>query len=208
VEGKRVSRISPSEFKRLTEKIEHIQFFQLEDRYARYPLDRPATISGSEATAESTFVTDQPTEIVTVVTNKGMKAVEDYMGAPKGLHELEQLILDLTRASRWSGDIYDRDVPYYDKFPLNMRVTYRVLLEHYRTGGDRRRISGYLLMFVNNKGIQFDVESQPSIDLPKFDGYLVDASGQIKQNPNMGYRFILTDIRPVRRYLSEKARSY
>jgi len=63
-------------------------------------------------------------------------------------------------------------------------------------------------MFVNNKGIDFDVESQPSIDLQKFDGYLVDASGQIRQKPKMGYKFVLTDIRPVRRYLSEKALSY
>lgn len=94
------------------------------------------------------------------------------------------------------------------KFPLNTRVTYRVLLQHYHTGGDRRRISGYVLMFVNNKGISFDVESHPSIDLQKFDGYLVDASGQIRQEPKMGYKFVLTDIRPVRRYLSKKALSY
>jgi hypothetical protein len=207
-EAKRISRVSPTEFKRLTKKIERIRFFQLEDRYARYPLDRPVTVRGTEATAESTFVTDQPTEIVTVVTNKGMKSVEDYMGEPKGLHELEQLILDLTHAPRWSGDVYDRDVPYYDKFPLNTRVTYRALLEHYHAGGDRRRISGYVLMFINNKAIRFDVESQPSIDLQKFDGYLVDASGQIRQKPKMGYKFILTDIRPVRRYLSEKALNY
>jgi len=46
-----------------------------------------------------------------------MESVEDYMGAPKGLYELEQLILDLTHASRWSGDLYERDVPYYDKIP-------------------------------------------------------------------------------------------
>jgi hypothetical protein len=140
--------------------------------------------------------------------NEGMKSVEDYMGAPKGLYELEQVILDLTHASRWSGDLYERDVPYYDKFPLNTRVTYRVLLQHYHTGGDRRRISGYVLIFVNNKGISFDVESHPSIDLQKFDGYLVDASGQIRQEPKMGYKFVLTDIRPVRRYLSKKALSY
>ena len=208
VKGKRVSRISPGEFKKLTEEIEGIRFFKLEDRYARYPLDRPAMTRGTEAAAESTFVTDQPTEIVTVVTNKGMKSVEDYMGAPKGLHELEQMILGLTHASRWTGDVYDRDVPYYDKFPLHTRMTYLALLEHYHTGGDRRRISGHILMLVNNKGIDFDVESQPSIDLQKFDGYLVDASGQIRQKAKMGYKFVLTDIRPVRRYLSEKALSY
>jgi hypothetical protein len=137
-----------------------------------------------------------------------MKSVQDYMGAPKGLHDLKQLISDLTHASRRSGDVYDRDVPYYDKFPLNMRVTYRALLQHYHTGGDRRRISGYLLTFINNKGIQFGMESQSSIGLQKFDGYLVDATGQVRQKPKMGYEFVRTDIRPVRRYLIQKAPSY
>src|SRR5438132_620167 len=55
------------------------------------------------------------------------------MGAPKGLYELEQLILDLTHASRWTGDLYERDVPYYDKFPLNTRVTYPLLLDANRS---------------------------------------------------------------------------
>ena len=119
--------------------------------------------------------------------------------APKGLFELEQLILDLTHARRWTGDIYDRDVPYYDKFPLNRGVTYRAVLGDYRTSNHPKRIAGYMLSFVNNKGIQFDVESSPTIDLRKLDGYLVDATGQIREK-KLGQKFILTSIRPVRRY--------
>jgi hypothetical protein len=201
VEGKRRSRISSEDFRRLVNKIEQIHFFGLEERYNTYPLDKPAEVrSTGEATAERTFVTDQRTEIVTVVTSTRTKSVEDYMGAPKGLFELEQLILDLTHARRWTGDIYDRDVPYYDKFPLNKRVMYRAVLGDYRTSNHPKRIAGYMLSFVNNKGIQFDVESPPTIDLRKLDGYLVDATGQIREKENLGHKFILTSIRPIRRY--------
>jgi hypothetical protein len=54
---------------------------------------------------------------------------------------------------------------YYESFPLNKRVTFRVLLEHYRTGGDPKQISGYLLMFMKNNGVILDVEASHKINL-------------------------------------------
>jgi hypothetical protein len=209
VEGKQQSRISAEDFRKLVGKIDQIHFFKLENRYNDYPLDKPSEVSAKgEVTVEKTVVTDQRTEIVTVVTSHATKSVDDYMGAPKGLFELEQLILDLTHARKWTGDTYDRDVPYYDRFPLNMQVTYRGLLQHYRRSDDPKSISGYSFWFINNKGIDFDVQLQRQIDLQKFDGYLVDATGEIKRKPNMGYKFVLTEIRPVRRLLGEKALRY
>jgi len=202
VEGKQQSRISPDDFEKLTNKIERIHFFRLEDRYDTYPLDKPteATSTG-EATAERTIVTDQRTEIVTVVTSGRTKSVEDYMGAPKGLFELEQLILDVTHARTWTGDMYDRDVPYYESFPLNRKVTFRALLESYRKGVGSRRIAGYLLMFINNKGVEFNLEVPRNIDLSKFDGFVVDATGYTKRVPKAQDAFVLNDIRSVRRYV-------
>ena len=206
VTGRQTSRISQADFSRLVRKIEHIRFFQLDDRYDRYPLDKPSKQIGNEATAERTIVTDQPTEIVSVTAGNHTKTVEDCMGAPKGLYELEELILDVTRVSRWTGGSDDlRDVPYYDSFPMNRPVTYRALLEHFHTEGDRKKISGYLLMFMKNKAIQFDIDATRNIDLGKFDGYIVDASGYIKEKPNIGHKFVLKAFRPVRRYIPLKA---
>lgn len=201
VEGKRQSKISSEDFQRLVRKLAQIHFFKLEDRSNDYPLDKPSPVSASgEVTVEHTFVTDQRTEIITVVTDNRSKSVEDYMGAPKGLFELEQLILDLANARKWTGDLYDRDVPYYDKFPLNMQVTYRVLLESYRRSSDTKRIAGYYLWFINNKGVNFDVKLQRAIDLKKYDTYLVDATGEIKKTQAAEPQFFLADIHPVRRY--------
>ena len=202
VEGKQRSQILPNDFKQLTNKIEQIHFFRLEDRYDAYPLDKPAKVTSTgEATAERTIVTDQRTEIVTVITSSRTKSVEDYMGAPKGLFELEQLILDLTHARIWTGDVYDRDVPYYDKFPRNTQVTYRGMLQRYWRGEDPKRTSGYSFWFINNKGMDFDVKLRHQIDLQKFDGFIVDVTGQIKETKMVGPEFVVSEIRLVRRYL-------
>jgi hypothetical protein len=209
VEGTRRSTISRDDFQKLVQKIEQIRFFQLQNRYNGYPLDQSMKVRGNEATAERTIVTDQPTEIVTVVADNRTKSVEDYMGAPKGLYELEQLILDITHVSQWTGDTDElRDVPYYDSFPLNRRVTFRALLEHYRTSGDPKGISDYMLVFMNNKGIDFYVETPRTIDLSKLDGYIVDATGYIKETSKMGHIFVASEIRPVRRYVKAKALKY
>ena len=200
VKGRRTSRISHADFNKLVRKIRQIGFFQLDDQYDRYPLDKPSKITGDAAEVERTIVTDQPKQIVTVVTPNGTKRVEERMGPPKGLRELEELIIDVTHAARWIGPEEDvHDIPYYESFPLNRRITFRVLVEHYSTGGDPKRISGYLLMFIKNNGVTFEVEAPQNIDPSKFDGYIVDATGYIKQR-NADHAFVVKDIRRVRRY--------
>jgi hypothetical protein len=188
VKGKRTSRISGADFNRLVAKIQTMRFLQLDDHYDRYPLDKPAKSNRGVAEVERTIVTDQPSQIVTIVALNGTKTVEDRMGAPKGLRELEELIVDVTNAARWIGPEEDvHDIPYYEFFPLNRSVTFRVLLEHYRTGGDPKKISGYLLMFIKNNGVRFEAEASHNIDLSKFDGYIVDVTGHIKQRAPIMY---------------------
>lgn len=188
VKGRRTSRISRADFDKLVTKIQTMGFLQLEDHYDRYPLDG------------NTVFTDLPSQIVTVVTLNGTKRVEDRMGAPKSLRELEELIVDVTNAARWIGSEEDvHDIPYYESFPLNRSVTFRVLLENYRTGGDPKKISGYLLMFMKNDGVSLNAEAPHNIDLSKFDGYIVDVTGHIKQR-GTDHIFAVTDIRSVRRY--------
>lgn len=200
VKGRRTSQISAADFNKLVRKVQQIRFFQLDDQYDRHPLDKPPKVSAGAAQVEGTIVTDQPRQIVSVVALHGMKSVEDRMGPPKGLRELEEQIIEVTDASRWIGSPEDlHDIPYYESFPLNKRVTFRVLLEHYRTGGDPKQISGYLLMFMKNNGVILDVEASHKINLSKFDGYIVDATGYIKES-SVDHVFVVRDIRPVRRY--------
>jgi hypothetical protein len=103
VKGRRTSRISKAEFNKLVRKIQQTGFLQLDDEYDRYPLDKPAEINSDTADVEGTVVTDQPKQIVTVVTVNGTKKVADRMGPPKGLRELEELIVDVTRATKWTS---------------------------------------------------------------------------------------------------------
>ncbi len=53
-------------------------------------------------------------------------------------------------------------------------------------------------MFIKNNGVSFKVEVPQNIDLSKFDGYIVDATGYIKQR-SADHVFVVTDIRRVRR---------
>jgi hypothetical protein len=208
VKGRQRSTISLDDFKRLVRKIEQIGFFRLEHRYDRFQLDQSPKSRGNEASAERTIVTDQPTQIITVVARDGTKTVEDYMGPPKGLYELEELIIDVTHAPRWIGASPDlHDIPYYESFPLNRQVTFRTLLEHYRTSGDPKRVSGYLLTFMKNT-MDFNLQAPGAIDLSRLDGYIVDATGYIKQKSKLEYVFVAIKIRPVRRYLSVQSLSY
>jgi Domain of unknown function (DUF6438) len=196
--ARRMSRISEADFKKFVRKIDQIGFFHFESQYDRYPLD------DSQST---TILTDQQPEIVSVVTPRRTKIVKDYMGAPKGLFELEQLILEVTQVSKWSGAQGTfHDVPYYESFPLNKKVTFRTLLESYREGIGSKRVAGYLLMFINNKGIEFNLEAPRNIDLSKFDGYIVDATGYIKEASRMEHVFVATEIRRVRRYIETGSR--
>jgi hypothetical protein len=199
VKGRRTSQISHTDFDKLSRKIQQIGFLELNDEYDRYPLDQPAEIHGDAAAVEKTIVTDQSKQTTTVVTLNGTKTVADRMGPPKGLRELEELIVDVTQAAKWIGAAEDvHDIPYYESFPLNKEVTFRVLLEHYRTSGDPKAISGYLLMFMRNDALSFEVEESSNIDLSKSDGYIVDATGYIRRK-GADHIFVVTDIRRVRR---------
>jgi hypothetical protein len=53
-------------------------------------------------------------------------------------------------------------------------------------------------MLMKNNGVRFEAEAPHNIDLSKFDGYIVDATGHIEQR-GTGHVFALTDIRRVRR---------
>jgi hypothetical protein len=71
--GARTGAISAREFSELATKVERIGFLKLQAAY-RAP------------------VTDLPTTTVTVTRGRESKSVEDYFGAPQGLHDLEALI--------------------------------------------------------------------------------------------------------------------
>lgn len=54
-------------------------------------------------------------------------------------------------------------------------------------------------MFMKNNGVILDVEASHKINLSKFDGYIVDATGYIKQG-SVDHVFVVRDIRPVHRH--------
>jgi hypothetical protein len=70
---------------------ERIGFFDLSDQYR--------TIRNPDGT--ETIVTDLPTAFVTITRGGQSKRVEDYIGAPQALKQLEQLIDDTARTKRW-----------------------------------------------------------------------------------------------------------
>ena len=80
--GIRTKTISTGEFKRLAAKVDETGFFKLKPAYRAN-------------------ITDLPTIIVTVVRGTERKRVEDYFGAPKRLHGLEELIENVANISRW-----------------------------------------------------------------------------------------------------------
>ena len=88
--GPRTSRISEKNFLRLMKKVEGIGFFRLNDRYEGR-------------------ITDLPTRITTVTKGDVSKTVRNYYGGPKGLHDLEQLIDEVTNSAQWTGVHPDTD---------------------------------------------------------------------------------------------------
>jgi hypothetical protein len=52
------------------------------------------------------------------------------------------------------------------------------------------------------------LQAPTAIDLSRLDGYIVDATGYIKQESKLEYVFVATKIRPVPRYLSVQSLSY
>jgi hypothetical protein len=91
VEGRQTDRIPVSRVAALLETVDRIRFFELNDRYR--------TIRNPDGT--ETMVTDLPTTFVTVSREGRSKRVEDYIGAPQSLKELEQQIDDAVRTKRW-----------------------------------------------------------------------------------------------------------
>ena len=152
-----------------------------------------------------TVVTDQPTYITTVTRGTVTKKVENYYGGPKRLHEFEQLIDEITNSAQWTGhpDL-NKDIPYYDSFPLNRTLKFRGLLETARwestaPGNVKGWKSKYILMFMKNSK-SFDIIAPKSINLAPFDGYIVEVTGTLTNNATGSETFNLTKIRRIRRY--------
>ncbi len=91
VEGQRTDRVQPSRIAALLTTADRIGFFNLSDRYRT--IRNP---DGSE-----TMVTDLPTTFVTITRGGRTKRVEDYIGAPAGLKDLERQIDETARTKRW-----------------------------------------------------------------------------------------------------------
>jgi hypothetical protein len=91
VSGQQRARISTERVARLIETIARIGFFALEDEYAG--------IQNPDGT--TTFVTDLPTTIVTVISGGRKKRVVDYLGAPTALHDFEADIDEAANTRRW-----------------------------------------------------------------------------------------------------------
>jgi len=193
--GKRISAISPRQFAILTKKIEEIGFFSLNNEYS----------SITDPDGSITVVTDQPTYITTVTKGAVTKKVENYYGGPKRLYEFEQLIDEITNSAQWTGhpDL-NKDVPYYDSFPLNRMLKFRGLLETSRwkstaPGNVKGWKSKYILMFMKNSK-SFDILAPKAIDLAPFDGYIVEVTGTLTNNATGNEEFNITKIRRIRRY--------
>lgn len=194
--GRRAGRISLEAFQKIAKKVAKIRFFELSNEYY-----------SQEINGAAMFLTDQPTTITTVTEGARVKKVENYFGGPKRLYELEQLIDQLTQSYRWVGDDAraNKDVPYYESFPLHRVVTFRALLEGSSTSyvdaiAKPKKYSKYILMFVNNS-MSFDLHAPASIKLSEFDGYIVDATGTLEEDQRTRELiFRVSKVHPIRRY--------
>jgi hypothetical protein len=194
--GRRTGRIAPEAFQKIVAKAAAIRFFDLKDEY-----------NSQEINGATTFVTDQPTTITTVTRSRQTKKIRNYFGGPKTLYEFEQLIDELTDSYKWvGGDARaNKDVPYYDSFPLHRVITFRALLEGASTSyagatAKPKKYSKYILMFVNNS-MSFDLHAPASIKLSAFDGYIVDATGTLEEDQHTRELiFHVAKVRSIRRY--------
>jgi hypothetical protein len=91
VKGVQHSRIDPANVVSLVRAIDDAEFFTLQTQYR--------TIHNADGTEES--VTDLPTTFVTVTLGGQTRRVEDYLGAPKPLRELEQAIDEAANTRQW-----------------------------------------------------------------------------------------------------------
>ncbi|HET9191240.1 MAG TPA: ankyrin repeat domain-containing protein [Vicinamibacterales bacterium] len=91
VTGKATDRVPVARVRDLLDTIERIGFFKLSEQYRE--------IRNPDGTL--TIVTDLPTTFVTVTMAGRTKRVEDYVGAPPDLRELEREVDAVANTRRW-----------------------------------------------------------------------------------------------------------
>lgn len=92
VRGRQTAEIPPSLVADLFKTVQRIGFFELRNRYVSIP-----NRDGSE-----TIVTHPLPVLVTVTANGKSKRIENQLGGPKGLAELERQIDETAGTSRWT----------------------------------------------------------------------------------------------------------
>lgn len=184
--GLKTSEISHDDFVKLEKAIRAMNFFELDNQYT-------TQVVGGAVVA----ITDLPTEIVTVKSGDRVKRIEDYLGAPKQLKELEDMIDRVANSSAWTGYRPDPDfeeMPYYDSFPANRQLTFRGLICEMGKTPDGK--PNYMLCLSKNT-IQFDLHMPPGLDLSQFAEWVVDATGAIREDD--GQFFEVSEMRRIRR---------
>lgn len=91
VQGRQTDHVAVSRVAALAATVERIRFFELDEKYR--------SIRNPDGT--TTTVTDLPTTFVEVATGGRSKQVEDYVGAPESLKELEKQIDETAGTKRW-----------------------------------------------------------------------------------------------------------
>jgi hypothetical protein len=91
VPGRQADQIPVSRVAELVATIDRIRFFELNDEYR--------VIRNADGT--TTMVSDLPTTFITVTRDGQTKSIEDYVGAPEPLHQLEKEIDEAARTKRW-----------------------------------------------------------------------------------------------------------
>jgi hypothetical protein len=91
MQGRQTARIPSAQVAAILRTAERVGFFDLRDKYV--------AIENPDGTV--THVTDLPTTYVKITSGGRSKRVEDYIGAPPGLRELEREIDSATRSKRW-----------------------------------------------------------------------------------------------------------
>lgn len=91
VGGRQTDQIPVSRVAELVATVDRIRFFELDDQY-RF-------IRNADGT--TTAVTDLPTTLVTVTRGGQTKQIEDYIGAPESLQQLEKEVDEAARTKRW-----------------------------------------------------------------------------------------------------------
>jgi Domain of unknown function (DUF6438)/Ankyrin repeat len=91
VEGRQSDQVPVSRVVELLATVNRIRFFELDNQYR--VIHNP---DGS-----TSVVSDLPTTLVTVTRGGQTKQIEDYVGAPESIHQLEKEIDEAARTKRW-----------------------------------------------------------------------------------------------------------